>query len=207
VRPILLRAIGSTAAAIALSGCAGQAVAPAGDPAPAPVEVRPGRPEAVVSAPHGASDPVSGEIAREIARRTGLGLVVARGAADQAYEARVQEAAQGPLAFHAEIHGTSRPGPAEPIEIATAGVDAARAARLRTLFELIRDAHLRGQAGAPRLAVRVDPADPRDGGILLLPRRALRVELPDAARRQWRHLYTAILADFLLQAVALPPAE
>jgi len=41
-------------------------------------------------------------------------------------------------------------------------------------------------------------------GILKLPKRALHVELRRAARTQWRELYVAILADFLLQAVPLP---
>jgi len=40
-------------------------------------------------------------------------------------------------------------------------------------------------------------------GILRLPERALHLELPRAARRDWREVYTAILADFLAQAAAL----
>src|SRR5205823_5186039 len=64
-------------------------------------------------------------------------------------------------AFYAEIHASSRRESASRIEITTAGVDASLAARLRTLYELIRDAHLRGYPGAPRVDVRVEPFDVR----------------------------------------------
>jgi hypothetical protein len=37
------------------------------------------------------------------------------------------------------------------------------------------------------------------------PERAVHVELPVPARTAWREVYTAILADFLIQATALPP--
>ena len=130
----------------------------------------------------------------------------------EAYERRVRDAAQGPLAFYAEIHGNSRPESAERVEIATAGVDAEQAQKLRTLFELVRDAHLRARSSAPRLHVRVEPADPlfytasgaRRAGILRLPQRALHIELPRVARQEARELYTLILADFLREAIALP---
>ena len=130
----------------------------------------------------------------------------------EAYERRVRDAAQGPLAFYVEIHGNSRPESAERVEIATAGVDAEQAQKLRTLFELVRDAHLRAHSSALRLQVRVEPADPlsdtaagaKRAGILRLPQRALRIELPRVARLEARELYTLILADFLREAVALP---
>ncbi len=130
----------------------------------------------------------------------------------EAYERRVRDAAQGPLAFYAEIHGDSRPESAERVEIATAGVDAEQAQKLRTLFELVRDAHLRARSSALRLQVRVEPADPpfstaagaKRAGILRLPQRALHIELPRVARQEARELYTLILADFLREAIALP---
>src|SRR4029450_6257298 len=71
----------------------------------------------------------------------------------EAYERRVREVAQGSLVFYAEIHGNSHPDAANRIEIATVGVDRAGAERLRTLCELIRDAHLRADRAAPRLAL------------------------------------------------------
>jgi hypothetical protein len=129
-----------------------------------------------------------------------------------AYEKRVQDAAQGRLAFYAEIHGNNRGESANRIEIATVGVDHDLALRLRTLYELIRDAHLRGTPSAPRLEVLVEPADTifygasgsKRDGILRLPARALHLELPRTARLDGREPYLAILAEFLAQAATLP---
>lgn len=239
---------------IVLYGCAAQPVrldlpAPSGH-----IAARPGRPGLVIAAPHGTSDPLTADVAAELARRTGFGLVVATGftiatddsgaparryqvnrpfegapgrppgeeveteAARRVYEAweeRVREIAQGPLRFYAEIHGNNRREAAARIEIATVGVDLDDAVRLRTLLELIRDAHLGSRPEAPRLEVRVEPADPllygasgaKRSGVLRLPRRGLHVELPRAARTEWRGLYTAILADFLGQAALLGAAD
>jgi hypothetical protein len=211
---------------------------------------RPGRPGLVVAAPHGTSDVRTGEIAADLARRTGFGLVVATGFSlepgpgaspgrryqvnrplegvpgrppdeervtegarqvYEAYEREVRTVAQGPLDLYVEIHGNGRHESADRIEIATVGIDRDLALRLRTLFELIRDAHLRGGRGT-RLEVLVEPADvlrytasgAKRTGILRLARRALHVELPHAARHDHRDVYTAILADFLREAVALP---
>jgi hypothetical protein len=155
-------------------------------------------------------------MATEIARRTGFGLVVASagdhgpgGRQAEAYERRVLEVARGPLRFYAEIHGRGRPACAGPIEIATAGVDRERALRLRALAELVRDAHLRSQPEIQRLPVLVSPVDEvvaaavveRREGILRLPQEVLQIGLPRCARRDFREAYTAILADFLAQAV------
>jgi hypothetical protein len=128
-----------------------------------------------------------------------------------AYEQRVREVAQGPLAFYAEVHGNNRRATASRIEVATVGIDREDAQRLRTLLELIRDAHLRAHATAPRLTVLVEPADPvfyaasgaKREGILRLPTRALHIELPRAARAEWREVYTTILAEFLVQALSV----
>jgi hypothetical protein len=254
---------------LVLAGCAAHRADvpfPAADPAPRPVAAPPvaarSRPEGqiairlgrvgyVVAAPHGASDTNTGDIAVEIARRTGFGLVVASGfavpdngrpaagrryhvnrplegvpgqpAAEheptaaarevyELYEQRVLQASQGPLRFYAEIHGNNRAQCAGQIEIATVGVDHELALRLRALAELIRDAHLRTHAEIDRLQVLIEPVDAvkyrasgaKRDGILRLPERALHIELPRCARRDWREAYTAILADFLAQAVALP---
>src|SRR5213594_21455 len=128
------------------------------------------------------------------------------------FERHVRATAQGPLHFYAEIHGNNRRESAGRIEIATVGIDREYAQRLRTLCELIRDAHLAGHAGAPRLDVLVEPADPvfyaasgaKRDGILKLPERALHIELPKTARVEFRDVYTAVLADFVAQAVTLP---
>src|SRR5262249_18063502 len=251
LRAMRLLALASVIGAAAMVvGCTTRPVVPGGATPHGNVATRPGRPGVVVAAPHGTSDIGTAEIAAEIARRTGFGLVVATGfdvtrdshggpgrryqvnrpvegvpgrpAAEdvdsgvartvyEAYERSVREVSQGPLRFYAEIHGNGRPEAVDRIEIATVGVDVEEAEKLRTLFDLVRDAHLRARAGALRLAVRIEPADPlvytasgaKRRGILQLPKRALHIELPRMARADGRELYTLILSDFLLQAIAL----
>ena len=236
---------------VVLVGCATQRVEYPLEPGRGHIAARPGRPGVVVAAPHGSSDLRTADIAAEVARRTGFGLVVASGfelggdagvrpgrryqvnrpfegtpsrppsedtssegarRVYHAYERRVRETAQGPLRFYTEIHGNDRVESAGRIEIATVGIDTEYAQRLRTLAELVRDAHLRGRARVPRLDVVVEPADSvfyaasgaKRDGILTLPERALHIELPRAARTEHRELYTAIVADFVAQAVSLP---
>jgi hypothetical protein len=146
--------------------------------------------------------PPSEDVASESARRV-----------YRAYEARVREVARGPLVFYAEIHGNNHRDAAGQIEIATVGVDRDEALQLRTLLELIRDAHLLANREAPRLQILVEPASTiryaasgaKRDGILRVPERAVHIELPKAARTDWRETYIAILADFLAQAVPLLP--
>ncbi len=234
------------------SGCASSGSAPPGlEGLQGKFSAQSGRPGLVIAAPHGTSDARTGEIATELGRRTGFGVVVATGfnlepdtrespgrryqvnrplegtpgrpASEEvasegarqvyrAYEQRVREVAQGPLLFYAEIHGNNHRDVADRIEIATVGVDREEALRLRTLLELIRDAHLRTNREAPCFEIFVEPASTlryaasgaKRDGILRLPKRALHFELPRAARTDWREIYVAILADFLVQAVSLP---
>jgi len=243
---------GSVAAMpLLLYGCAAQPVSVDTDVPRGHIVVRAGRPGFVIGAPHGTTDPLTGDFAAELASRTGFGLVVATGFAIEpdapgrpgrrfqvnrpfegvpgrppieevrtedarrvylAYEKRVQEAAQGPLAFYAEIHGNNRRESASRIEIATVGVDANLAARLRALYELNRDAHLSFLPAVPRVDVLVEPADPifygasgsKRDGILRLPVRALHLELPRLVRTEAREAYLAILTDFLAQAATVP---
>ena len=237
--------------AIVVSGCATSGALPEIEGLPGKISGQLGRRGVVIAAPHGNSDARTGEIAAELGRRTGFGVVVATGfnlepdtrerpgrryqvnrpfegtpgrppsddvpsegarQVYRAYEQRVREVAQGPLVFYAEIHGNNHRDAANQIEIATVGVDRDEAVRLRTLLELIRDAYLRANREAPRLEILVEPANPvryaasgaKRDGILKLPQRALHIELPKAARTDWRETYIAILADFLVQAV--PPS-
>jgi hypothetical protein len=130
----------------------------------------------------------------------------------EAYVSRVSEVAQGPLRFYAEIHSNSRPQAAGRIEIATVGVDRELALRLRTLAEMIRDAHVRAHPEVVRLDILVEPVDPvfhtasgaKRDGILTLTLQALHIELPAVAHMEFPDVYTSVLADFLGQAVALP---
>ena len=186
-------------------------------PVRGPVAARAG---VVVAARGAATDRGAGEIAAEIARRTGFGLVVSDSdgarSVDEAYERRVREAAQGPLQLYVEIQGNDRRDAADRIEIATVGVDAEQAVKLRTLLELVRDAHLRARPAGMRLEVRVRPADPvvqaasgaGRAGNSRPSSRALHIELPRVARQEGRQLYALILTDFLREAIALPsPAQ
>ncbi|HEY7519499.1 MAG TPA: hypothetical protein VIE36_14525 [Methylomirabilota bacterium] len=248
---VIRRLVEVAAVGLVIAGCAAQRMEQPLEPGRGHIAARPGRPGLVVAAPHGSSDARTAEIAADVARRTGFGLVVASGfelegesrghpgrryqvnrpfegtpgrppsedmtseparRVYDTYERRVREIAQGPLRFYTEIHGNNRPESAGRIEIATVGVDKEFAQRLRALAELVRDAHLRGQTRVPRLDVVVEPADPvfyaasgaKRDGILKLPERALHIELPRAARIEHRQLYTAIVADFVAQAVSLP---
>src|SRR5262249_29250294 len=194
LRAMRLLALASVIGAAAMVvGCTTRPVVPGGATPHGNVATRPGRPGVVVAAPHGTSDIGTAEIAAEIARRTGFGLVVATGfdvtrdsrggpgrryqvnrpvegvpgrpAAEdadsgaartvyEAYERSVREVSQGPLRFYAEIHGNGRPDAVDRIEIATVGVDVEDAEKLRTLFELVRDAHLRARPAPARRADR-----------------------------------------------------
>jgi hypothetical protein len=210
------RALSAASLSLTLYGCLAQPVSI--EPPERPrvprgqVLVRPGRPGFVIAAPQG-TDPQTGDLAAELARRTGFGLVVAAGVvADPGYERRVLEAAQGRLVFYAEIHGDARRESAGRIAVATAGVDREFALRLRALLELIRDAHLRGHPSTPKLEIVVEPTDKvfavaasaKRDEALRPPTRALQVALPRAARLEARESYLAILADFLAQAATQP---
>jgi len=131
-----------------------------------------------------------------------------------AYVQRVKEVARGPIRLLVELHGNARPESTGRIEIATVGVDRQQAWRLRTLFELIRDAHLRASPETPRLEILVEPIDrlhlnatgAKEIGVLRLPQQALHIELPRAARTQERGAYVEILADFLREVATLLPS-
>jgi hypothetical protein len=128
-----------------------------------------------------------------------------------AYRRRVAEAAQGPLRLYVEVHGNAREESAGRLEIATVGVSRDDAWRLKTLLELIRDARLPADGDAPRLDVWMEPLDPvwytaaaaKQSGLMAETRLAMHIEMPRAARTTYREVYTAVLADFLIQSVAL----
>ena len=159
----------------------------------------------MVAAPNPRAGEGTAEIAAEVARLTGFALVVGaagEGIGHETLGRRVGEVARGPLALYAEIVGNDRRDAADRIEIATTGVDADQSLKLRTLLELVRDSHLRGQPARMRLSVRIEPAS--GAGLAGGPARALRIDLPRLARHEARELYALILADFLREAVALP---
>ena len=181
------RAVRVASGALLLAGCAQQPAV--FDPVVprSPAVSRPGRAGFVIAAPQGTTDAQTRDLAAELARRTGFGFVVGT-------------EPQGPLAFYAEIRGGSR---RDRIEIAAVGADASLAGRLRVLYELIRDAHLRAHPGVPRVEAAVEPA-PARAGAPRPPSRTLHLEVPRPARADAREPYLAILAEFLTQAAALP---
>lgn len=123
------------------------------------------------------------------------------------YSRSVAEAAQGPLRFYVEIHGNGHQDTAGRVEIATVGLTEEDAWRVKTLLELVRDAHLRGQPDAPKLEILVEPVDAlrysasasKSDGLLGRSEKALHIELPKVARTTHREAYTAVLGDFLTQ--------
>ena len=206
--------------ALSLPGCAGlvggkppvsvdEAPRPP-QPGPGGLSVQKGRPGYVIGAPRAAPDGATGLIGLDLARRTGFGAVIApaRAGADaeaerralDAYSRSVTDASQGPLRVYVEVRGASGPDAPARLEIATMGLDKEDAWRLKTLLELVRDAHLRGQPDAARLEVAVSPADTRTpAGSVSRAEKGLFFELPRAARVTYRDTYTAVLGDFLVQ--------
>jgi hypothetical protein len=205
------------AAPLVLYGCVARPIAVVPEPpreAPrGSIVARPGRAGVVVGAPQGTDETGTGDIAAAVAQRAGAGLVVASRVSIDEYERVVRETARGPLVFYVEIRGTARQAPGDRIEIATVGVDREHAVQLRTLFELIRDAHLHGRAGVPRLSLLIAPADPaiapvgaaKPDGVLRFPERVLHVDLPRPARQDSYDVYAAIVADFVAEAISLRP--
>jgi hypothetical protein len=206
------------------------------------VQIARGRPGIVIGVPDTGPDTGAARVGRDLARLTGFGIVVAAGPSgsgaaerldgaprpesdfgpatqvgtarrpDAAYRRQISEAARGPLALYVELRGDAeRPG---RVDIATAGLDREEIWRLKTLFELIRDARVDGGAGS-RLEVSIEPPDPRlaaslaPPGTPVAPRRSLRIELPRLARTTYREIYTEMLGDFLVQAAAFlaPPVR
>lgn len=125
----------------------------------------------------------------------------------EAYGRSVAEASQGPLRVYVEVHGNAHEDTAGRVEIATVGLSREDAWQVKTLLELVRDAHLRGRPETPRLEIFVEPVDAlrysasasKAGGMLGRSEKALHVELPKVARTTSRDAYTAMLADFLVQ--------
>ena len=240
----LLHLASVTTGAVILYGCAAEPVRLTPGAPPGYIATRPGKPGFVIAAPHQRTTTflaalglvVATGFALEPDRPDGPGRryqvnrplegVPGRPAAQEvssdgarrvyeAYEQRVRAVAQGPLAFYVEIHGNNRREAAQRIEIATVGTDRNDALRLKTLLELIRDAHRRARPGSQRLDVLVEPAHPvmygassaKRVGIFRLPAQALHIELPKTARVEGREVYTAILADFLVQAAGYDPGR
>src|SRR5262245_60038921 len=94
-------------------------------------QVRKGRPGVVIGAPAGASDAETDAVARELASRTGFGLVAVNGSAARQqgheeafrmYRRLVADVAQGPLRLYVEIHGDADRSSAGRVQVTTSGL-------------------------------------------------------------------------------------
>src|SRR5262249_40644629 len=126
-------------------------------------QIRKGRPGIVIGTPPGPSDAETDAVARELASRTGFGLVAVNGSAArhqshadalQMYRRLVADVAQGPLRLYVEVHGDADRSSAGRVQVATGGLSPDDAWRLKTLFELIRDARVKKPT--PRLEMVVE---------------------------------------------------
>jgi len=179
--------------------------------------VRKGRPGIVIGAPPGASDAETDAVARELASRTGFGLVVVRASAArpqrhedaagafQTYRQLVLDAAQGPLRLYIEVSSDGDRASPGRVQVGTTGLSADDAWRIKTLFELIRDARV--QKPTPRLEMVVES---RTAGLQAVQvfapagalgvERAVRIDLPRAARTTYRETYNNVLAALLTES-------
>src|SRR5438045_4084920 len=130
IRTALRRRASVAAGALVLFGCATHTVEFPPQTPRGHIAAKPGRPGLVVTAPHGTSDAQTGEIAAEVARRTGFGLVVATGFN---LEADTREAP-------GRRHPASRPAPPPATESSrrTAASGGGAAARCRNHFVVSR---------------------------------------------------------------------
>src|SRR3990167_724606 len=144
----IARLLSVATAPVVLFGCAAQPVRLDTEAPRGVISGQPGRRGVVVAAPHGTSDVRTGDIAAEIARRTGFGLVVASGFA-LAPDTRTGAALPGEPAARGRAGTPARGG----------GGDPGRAARLRG----VGGARARGRAGAAPF-LRRDPPIGRAAG-------------------------------------------
>jgi hypothetical protein len=165
-----------------------------------------GQPGLVIGVPYARADDLAELLGLDLARQTGFGLVVARGVVPdrrgsaEAYRLQLNEVARGPLRLYVELRGGTRSeASSRRIEIAVVGMGRDEAWKLKTLFELIRDAHLRSRQELPRLDVLVEPARVEAAGA----ERTIQIRLPDLAPPLGREVYTGILAEFLTESSRL----
>jgi hypothetical protein len=203
------------ALALVLQGCAVLSVEQEPTLPGAQWKSRAGHPGLVIGVPQASPDDLTERISLDLAGQTGFGLVVATGLVrdrrdfDEAYRLQVNQVARGPLRLYVEIHGGSRPDASGQIKIGTVGVGRDEAWKLKTLFELIRDAHLRSRRELPRLDVLVQPVqlDAAAGATPLSavhsPERGIQIQLPSLVQTVGREVYTEILAEFLRESSRL----
>jgi hypothetical protein len=125
------------------------------------------------------------------------------------YVERVRLLATGRLRIYCEVHGNRQPATAERIEIATAGIDAAAARRIRDVVR-VPLAALGTRCGAG-LTLAIEPDDrlhftassARRWPPFAEAARVLHVELPRVARRPEARELAAVLVAALLTAAEI----
>jgi len=208
-----------------VQGCAGRLHSTTGDVRGAGAfQVRTGRPGIVIGVPPGQSDADIDAVARELASRTGFGLVVVRdtaarqqshedaASASETYRRLVADAAQGPLRLYVEIRSDGDRASAGRVQVATTGLSADDAWRLKTLFELSRDARV--QKPTPRLEILIESRTANLQTVqvwapagALGAQRGIRIDLPLAARATYRETCVNVLTAFLTESATFVVAR
>lgn len=126
----------------------------------------------------------------------------------ESYKKTVFEAAQKELKLYIDVHQNGR---RDQIEVATVGISRSQALAIKTIYNAIRDRHLRQSPGVEAVELAIEPVDPIEigawaakvTGILSVARKSLHFELP-AQRILWkpkmRNVYTEVLAEVFRQA-------
>jgi len=196
----------------------------------------------VIGAPHGTYDEYTAEIVKRLGFRTGLAAVIARGFSPTeaggwrinvnrpsektflapefevsssrsretygAFRDAVIDAAGGDLRLYFDVHqygGSS-------IQIATTGVSAAQAQKLKQRYQRLRDQLLTENPDIEPVKLLIEPQDEveigawpaKAHGILSIARKSVHIELPlySALRSEKsRNVYTRIVSELIKQAV------
>lgn len=122
-----------------------------------------------------------------------------------AFKEIVLDAAGGDLRLYFDVH---QYGYDKTIQIATVGIDARQALRIKKTYQRIRDRLLNVAAGIDRVDLLIEPLDKIEigawpakySGILSVARQSLHIELPmHSALRSWesRQLYINVIAELI----------
>jgi hypothetical protein len=125
----------------------------------------------------------------------------------QTFKNLVFDAAGGDLCLYFDVHQYGR---GESIQIATVGITAKQALRIKKNYQRIRDSHLQAGPETSAVELMIEPVDDveigawpaKANGILGLAGKTLHIELPlhsALGTAKSREVYTTILAEFVKQ--------
>jgi hypothetical protein len=125
------------------------------------------------------------------------------------YVSLMKEASQGPIRLYFEVHGNRYPPTQDAVEIASAGIAAAEAQKLKARFLEIQSAVLAKASRAARVGIRMEPDDrvfwsatctKRDGTLSEVAK-GFQIELPWEVRQEpSRDAYIDVLERFFVAA-------